>query len=452
MKTIFFAILLLLLSIPLLFAQIPNNNISLSLEECVGQAIDKNINTVNARIEQEKSSHRIVEARSVLLPQIGIDGNFVNNTQLPTTMLPGVIIGQPGTNIPVQIGSRYNTSANISVCQILYNQTALTSLKISKHSEELSRLGIEKANENLAHEVAKLYFISQTTAEQRTLIEENISRTQQMTNITKMLLDNGMGKQVDYDRINVTLQNLHTQLNNTEALHEQQLNMIKYMLEIPLQANIILTDTVSRPLLQTEPLPIEDFSSHLEIRMLESQKEIAQLNYKNVNNGYLPTISFIGQYGYQGLRSNFGDYFNSSAENNWKASSFVGFNLSIPIFDGFNKRSRACRARLDYNQSELLSNNTQERFQVEYRNAVNNYYNHRMNVERQQQNIELAKKVYQETSLKYKEGLSSMSDLLQDEIGLDNAQAGFLNALYSFKEAELHIMLLNGEIKRIINK
>ena len=45
-----------------------------------------------------------------------------------------------------------------------------------------------------------------------------------------------------------------------------------------------------------------------------------------------------------------------------------------------------------------------------------------------------------------------MSDLLQDEAGLGNAQTYFLNALYSLKEAELQIMILNGQIKRIINK
>jgi outer membrane protein TolC len=43
--------------------------------------------------------------------------------------------------------------------------------------------------------------------------------------------------------------------------------------------------------------------------------------------------------------------------------------------------------------------------------------------------------------------MATMSDLLQDEMGLNNAQAGYLDALYKFKEAELEIMSLNGEIR-----
>lgn len=449
-KTRIIATTLMLFCGSSIFAQ-NNETFSLSLKECVGQAIDKNINAVKARIAEEKSRHNVAETRSALLPQVEAGGTFLSNVKLPTTMLPGVLIGQSGT-IPVQIGSRYNTSAAVSVNQVLYNQTALTSLKISKQSEELSRLGVEKANENLALEVSKLYFLTQITAKQKTLIAENISRTQRMTNITKLLLDNGMGKQVDYDRINVTLQNLYTQLDNTEALHEQQLNMMKYMLEIPFSENIQLTDTVNFPLLHTEPLQIADFSSHVEIRMLEKQNEIARLNQKSINSGYMPTLSLFGQFSYEGLRSEFQNYFKSSDENRWNSVFYVGVNLSIPLFDGFNRRSKSRKAKLEYRESELTLNNTKDRFETEYRNAVNSYYNNRNNVERQLQNIELAQKVYTETALKYREGLSSMSDLLQDEMGLNNAQAGYLNALYSFKEAELQIMSLNGELKNITNQ
>ena len=69
-------------------------------------------------------------------------------------------------------------------------------------------------------------------------------------------------------------------------------------------------------------------------------------------------------------------------------------------------------------------------------------------MERQRQNIALAQKVYDETALKYREGLSTMSDLLQDEMNLSSVQANYLNALYNFKDAELQIMTLSGTLNR----
>ncbi|KAA6301650.1 MAG: hypothetical protein EZS26_002115 [Candidatus Ordinivivax streblomastigis] len=152
------------------------------------------------------------------------------------------------------------------------------------------------------------------------------------------------------------------------------------------------------------------------------------------------------------MRNDFSNYFNNSSENKWYNSSYIGVSLSIPVFDGLQKRSKSRQAKLEYTRTGLILDNTKERFNVDFKNAINNYYNNKTNVERQNQNINLAEKVYVETALKYREGLASMSDLLQDEMGLSNAQASYLNALYNFKEAEINIMSLNGEIKYLINK
>jgi outer membrane protein TolC len=350
------------------------------------------------------------------------------------------------------MGAQYSTNASIGINQVLFNQTALTALQISKKMEALNSLSVEKASEELAIEVSKLYFLSQTTSKQKTLVEENIARTKHISDIIKLLVDNGMNKQVDYDRITVNLENLNSQLSNIEATHEQQLNMIKYMLIIPLQETIELTDTTEMPLLQQAPQLMSDFSNHINIQLLESQKEINRLNQKMITDRYLPSLAFTSQYAYQGLRQNFKNYFQSSPENNWYPSSYIGLSLSIPLFDGGERRSKVKQAKLDYKKTEMTLDDTEENLNVNYLNAINNYNNHKTNVQRQKQNIALAEKVYQGTALKYREGLVTMTDLLQDEMGLNNAQASYLSALYNFKEAELKIMSLNGDIKNLIKQ
>ncbi len=422
----------------------------LSLRDCVRRATEKNINVSQAMLEQSKSEYKKAETRSALLPQVEISGAFQDNLQLPVTMFPGNFMGAPGTYIEARMGMPYNASAGIAVNQVLYNQTALTALRLSKKGEYAATLGVEKAREEIAKEVSKLYFLTQTTAEQKLLVKDNIDRTQRMADIVKRLVDNGVGKQVDYDRMLVNLQNLQTQQSNTEALYEQQLNMVKYMLEVPLDRELVLTDSASMPLLLVNPTAMDDFSGHIDIQLLNAQKDIAGLNQKVVNHGYIPSLALFGQYGYQGMRPELGDYFNDSPLNKWFASSYVGLKLTIPVFDGLQKQSKSRQAKVDYQRASLNLNNTKERFEVSYKNAMNSYFNSKNNVERQKQNIDLAQKVYQETSLRYKEGMAGMSDLLQDEMGLSNAQLGYLNALYKFKEAELDIMSLNGGMERLV--
>lgn len=196
----------------------------LTLQQCVQMAVEKNINAKTARIDKEKSRYKTEETRSILLPKVNVSGSFQDNISLPTTLIPGSFVGKPGTDIAMQMGSQYSTAASLNISQVLYNKTALLALEISKKAASLSELSVEKANEEIAAEVARLYFLALTTTEQQKLIEGNIARTEKLKNITKVTVDNGIGKQVDLDRVSVNLENYYTQLSNTQATLEQQLD------------------------------------------------------------------------------------------------------------------------------------------------------------------------------------------------------------------------------------
>jgi outer membrane protein TolC len=411
-------------------------------------AVNENINIKTARFEHEKSRYKKAEAISALMPQINVSGSFQDNISLPTTVVDGSLIGRDGI-LYLKMGANYITGTAAIFNMTLYNQTALTALQLSKKVMKISDLNIEKASEELAAEVAKLYALTVATSKQRILVKQNIAGTEKIQDIAKLLMDNGMVKQTDYERVSVSLENLNSQLGNVETGLEQQLNMIKYMLNIPLGTTIVLTDTTDNRLLQAIPETTADFSKHIDILLLESQNELNILNKKMINNGYVPSLSFVGQYLYQGQRQEFKNYFRNDPENVWFGSSYIGLNLSVPIFDGGNKRAKSLQAKTDFQKTEALISDRKERFTADYQNAVNNYYNHRANMERQIQNVTLAEKVYKETALKYREGMSSMSDLLQDETNLANAQSNYIAAWYNYREAELKIMSLNGEIKNL---
>lgn len=421
----------------------------LTLQQCVKMAVEQNINVKTSRIEKEKSNYKKDETRAALLPKINLNAGFTDNIELPTTVLPGEFLGKPGTTIPVQMGSQFNTNAALSISQILYNQTAFTAMKLTRKSAELSSLSVEKAREDIAFEVARLYALSQTTAEQYKLISQNIKRTERLRDITRIIVENGIAKQVDLDRVSVNLENLYSQQSNTQQAQEQQLNMIKYMLNLPIDQQIALTDTVISPILENDPILESDFSDHVSIRLLQSQKELNQLNRKMINKGYQPSLSLSGQFAYQGLRKDFNTYFQSGDVNKWYPMSNISVNLSLPVFDGFEKRAKFRQATMDLQKTEATLASTKENFNMNYRNALNNYLNNKEIVRRQKMNLDLAEKVYRETTLKYHEGFATMSSLLQDEMSLTSAQGGYLTALYNFKEAELKILSLNGGIKQL---
>lgn len=449
MKRTILLITLLLTIGQLNFAQ-ESKTVGLSLQECVNMAVEKNINVRIAQIDKEKSISKTDEIRAALLPKINLAGSFQDNLSIASTMIPGDFVGQPGTEIAMKLGSQYNTSASLSISQVLYDKTSFLALEITKKAAALSNMSIEKAREEIAADVARLYFLSLTTKEQQKLIEENIARTEKLRDITKVSVDNGVGMQVDFDRVSVTLENYYTQLSNTQATQEKQLNMMKYLLDLPQETSVALTDKADMILLQTAPELMTDFSDHIDIKLIESQQEINLLNQKKIRSEYLPTLNLSGLYAYQGMKSEFNDYFSSNSK--WYPYSYVNVGLKVSLFDGYAKKAKSHQANLDYKKTQEKMDATKESFSMNYKNALNNYTNFKNNLTRQEKNLKLGEKVFDDTSLKYREGLATMSNLLQDEISLRNAQVGYLQALNNFKDAEVSIMSINGGIKNMINK
>ena len=449
MKHLLLSVSICLLCISSTFAQSPGV-VKLSLKDCVKQAVEKNIKIRTAKIDKEIGTEKKNEASASLYPKINLNSNFTDNVKLQKIMVDGALVGAPGTEIPFTMGSQYSATEVLNISQILYNQTAITALKLARKANETYDLNIRKSKEEVGIQVAKMYALAQTTIEQQKLIESNIDRSERLKKITGVTIEAGTGKQIDMDRVNVNLGNMYTQLSNSKAAYEQQLNTIKYLLQLPLDTPVELTDTVGTELLSIQPIQLNDFSSNVNIQLLESQKQINSLNKKYINAGYLPSLSLSGQAAYQGQQNKFSTYFNNGSENKWYSYANFTVTLSIPVFDGFERRSKARQAEMDYRKSELALNDTKESLSMDYRNALNTYQNNKTNVKRQKQNLSLAEKVYQETSLKYKEGVATMSNLLQDETSLSNAQDGYLTALYNFKDSELKIMSLNGEINSLI--
>ena len=61
----------------------------------------------------------------------------------------------------------------------------------------MNRLSYEKAREDLILQISQMYYLGQVTAEQIILIKANITRLEELRDITQAFYDNGMAMEVD---------------------------------------------------------------------------------------------------------------------------------------------------------------------------------------------------------------------------------------------------------------
>ena len=387
----------------------------LTLEDCLRIGIDNNLSLEGKRKEIQRSKYGVSENRSKLLPQINAIAGYSNNFDPPVSVTDGSSYGVP-YNITQTL--QHSANAGLEMQMPLFNQTLYTSMSIAKVMEEISRLSYGKAREDVILQISKMYYLGQVTAEQIMLIKANITRLEELRDITQAFFDNGMSMEVDLKRVNINLENLKVQYDNAQAMMKQQLNMLKYIMDYPAEKEIALTP----------------------------------VNTDSITTVALTGLSenLTGSWRYAAYTDKGYHWFHSGPSNQWFRSYGVGLTLRIPIFDGLDKTYKIKKAMIDIENKRLAWEDARKNLQTQYLNAVNDLMNNQRNFKKQKDNYLLAEDVYAVTSDRYREGIASMTEVLQDEMQMSEAQNNYISAHYNYRVTNLMLLKLTGQIESLV--
>lgn len=418
----------------------------LTLEECLRLGIENNLSLESSRNEIRKGEHTLSENRAKLLPQINAVAGFNDNFNPPVSVTDGSAYGNP-YNVTKTL--QYNASAGIQLQMPLYNQTVYTAMDITRTMNELNRLSYEKAREDLILQISKMYYLSQNTSEQLALIKENISRLNELSNITQAFYDNGMAMEVDVKRVNINLENQRVQYDNAQSMLTQQLNLLKYVMDYPADKEIALTPVHTENITSVSLTGLDN--NQYELQLLQSKQKLAEQQRKMIGQGYIPSLSLTGNWMYSAYTDKAKNWFHSGPSNHWYQSSGIGLTLRIPIFDGLEKRAKMRKAKIEVENTRLSYENALKNMQTQYLNATNELMNSQRNFKKQKDNYLLAEDVYQVTTDRYREGIASMTEVLQDEMRMSEAQNNYINAHYNYQVTNLTLLKLTGQLETLFN-
>lgn len=417
----------------------------LTLENCLRLGIENNLSLEGKRKEIQKSKYGVSENRAKLLPQINGYAGFNDNFDPPVSVTDGSSYGVP-YNVTQTL--QYAANAGLDLQMPLYNQTVYTAISVARIVDEMNRLSYEKAREDLIMQISKMYYLGQVTAEQIALIKTNITRLEELKNISEAFYDNGMAMEVDLKRVNINLENLKVQYDNAQAMMTQQLNMLKYVIDYPAEKEIALVPVNTNNITTAA---LTGMSENLyELQLLQSQVQLAERQKKMVTNGYIPSLSLTGSWRYSAYTDKAYHWFHSGPSNYWYRSYGVGLTLRVPIFDGLDKRFKKQKALVDIQMTKLRQEDTRKNLQTQYLNATNDLMNNQRNFKKQKDNYLLAEDVYAVTTDRYREGIASMTEVLQDEMRMSEAQNNYISAHYNYRVANLLLLKLTGQIESLL--
>ena len=435
---------LLVISLALCASSAMQAQETLTLSQCLEMAVSNNLSLQISRNEIAKGKHTISENRAKLLPQINAVAQLNDNFTPPVSVTDGTAYGKP-YNVTKTL--QYNASAGVQLQMPLYNQMVLTAVDIAKIADRLTRLSYEKAREDLIVQTAKTYYMVQNTQEQIRLVNDNIKRLEELRDITKAFYDNQMTLEVDVKRVNFNIENLTVQRDNAVAMLEQQYTMLKYIIDYPAEQQMRVTEM--RPD-NIEEVKASGLNTGLyELQLLEQKKSLAAKQTRLAKDGWIPSVSLTGNLMWTAFTDKFTNWFHAGESNHWYGSNGLGIQVRIPVFDGFDKRSKIRKAKVDEENARLGYENALKGMQANYVNAVCEVDNSQRTYRKQRDNYTLAQEVYNVTADQYREGVASMTAVLQDEMRMSEAMNNYLTACFRYKVANLSLMKLTGKLSEL---
>ena len=419
----------------------------MSLKECLTVGIENNLSLKSSRNQVTKGKHNISENRARLLPQINFAAGFNDNFTPPVSVTDGTAYGKQ-YNVTKTL--QYNSSASLQLQMPLYSQTALTAVEISKTLDNINQLSYEKAREDIIMQIAKLYYLIQNTTEQITIISDNLKRFEELRNFAQAFYDNQMALAVDLKRINVRIESTDVSLANAKAMLREQYNMLKYALDYPADEDI-----------QVEVKRVDDIemasqtglnTNLYELQLMRTQEKLSEQQVKLAKDAYLPTLALTGNFTFTAYTDKFKNWFHSGESNHWYDSNGLGISLRVPVFDGFEKRSKIRKAKIDADNARIAYENTLKNLQTQYSNAINDQLNNERNYRKQRDNYRLAEDIHKVTMDRYREGVTSMVEVLQDEMSMSEAQNNYLTAHYNYEVSNLSVLKLTGNLNSLLGK
>lgn len=420
------------------------------LKECIRMGIERNLGLKNARIGIESGQTTVSQARANLLPQINGTLQAGDYLKRPVNVTTSTLLGADFPDTPTwgKVRSMPLTAQGaIQLGLPLYNATIYAAIDAAKVVESLNRTAYEKARLELAVQIAQVYFMAQATLENRCLLDENIDRMDSLCRITEALYHSGVVLEIDYTRVDINRKNLIAQRDQVQMLYGQQMNLMRFLLNLDATEPI---DVVRMPQDITK-LPIGGLNEQLpELQLIDQKLTLLDKQIRQTRAGYLPSLTLAGQLGYMGFQERIGDFFGS--KSNWFGNAYLGLNVSIPIFDASKKRLQIRQYRHQQEQTRNSRLLQRAQLQEQYDNALLQIAQTERMFNTQRENLRQSTDVYSVTEIKYKEGVSSMTELLQDEMRLREAQGNLVSAHYQFNKSQVDLLRLSGNLDEFINE
>lgn len=439
-----------------------NKVISLSLNQAIELALSSNPSYQNSLLDKELAAKKTKEIIANGLPQVNGQVQFIHSPVVATMALPDFIspavygnlvryglVDPTNPNTPpptpqvfgAQFGVKNNLTASVSASQLLFDGGFLMGVKASKEYAKLSNYSAQQSKIDLELNVKKAYYSVLVLGVTLDMINNNLKLIEKTASDIKATYDVGLAEKIDADRLKLSLSN--TQIERDKLTDQLAIatQYLKLTLGVEPNDSLVLTDNLNsfNNNNATLNLGTGEFSQRIEMKVLEQQQSLNNLDKKRWQFGYVPSLVAFGSY----QQNSFGNEFRDVGKT-WFEGINLGATISIPLFDGLRKSALIQQAKINNRKIENGKILLEQSIAIERFTAKNKFIRAKEQYKLQEENATLAKDIYNRASVRYKEGLGSSLELTSAQTDLLNAESNRLRSLFDLLVAEAELKKANG--------
>jgi len=434
-------ILGLILSYPALnFAQELGGK--LTLRQTIEAAIKANLRLQQSRDEVEAAQSTKKARTTDFLPTLNARYGYIRRDN-PTTQA----IGVPGvgvTDILTNPQDEYNfvTSFNQPIFTgfALLNQYKIASLglDVAEYSEKITR-------QDVILDAKNAYFSLLKTQKLVDVARDTVRQIAAQKDVAENMYQVGMSPLNDLLQSQVQLANAKQRLITAQNALEIAKSQFNTLLRRPVNAPVAITD-----ILNYTPFEFDiDYclaqaeANRLEIQVADLQVEIAQKNYKLSQRDYFPSVNLTGTWTHRGTDWDVNGGEGIGDDRYWDIRATATWNFwewGRTTYGVREKLSRLSQAKS--RKAEILDN-----IDLEVKQAYLKTIESEQNIITIEKAIEQARENLRITEERFKEQVSTQTDVLVAQTLQTDTMTNYYNALYDFKIAKAVLYRAIGQEK-----
>ena len=436
-------LLLLLLLLLITLSAYANEQKVLNLEQSLATANDNNL-TIQAALEKLKAAKaQITASRATMLPRLAANGNYTYFRDVQKSVIqaeggfgfpvPGQDMNEMQSSdtdsevelIELEFGAQHNIQGTVSLTQPIFAWGRYyNTYKASKINYQAAQKEVETAHEKLRVDVFNAFYAVLITQEFVKVAEQSLELVEKQLDIAQTAFEAGTTTNFDVLRAKVQLANAKSQLIRAKNGVKNAKNIYKTTLNLPLSEEISVQGTfeVKDVNIQLHDLIDIALDKRAEIKRALLNEEIGKKQISIAKTQRLPDFAFFSTY----------QISHNERLTQMNRIWSLGFQINIPIFDGFAASAAVEQSESILKQSQLGTAQIKAVVESEVRKAYLDLHEAKSLIDTQRETVSQAEESVRIATLQFQNGMITTLEMTGAQLALMQSKVNRLQAYHDY--------------------